>query len=215
LKDILFFFLTTVARTVLAGQNPNGVVSGLELWFKANAGTFGIPTVSAWSDQSINGNNVAGFGNPQLISVGLNYNPTIAFDGTGDYFKASAYIQSNLNAFFIVVKAGFSGVAAEGIFTIADNDPSVSYDGFNPKSGALLLMQGTTNNLRARIDNTNIVTKIGALDGKFSYSDVVAVNIETTNFMLAYSYTKQNEIVIPGNKIKFRSLLFNNKKYFQ
>jgi len=205
----------TVVPTVLAGQNPDGVVSGLELWFKANAETSGIPTVSAWSDHSPKGNNGAGFGNLQLISVGLNYNPTIAFDGTDDYFKASAYIQSNLNAFFIVVKAGFSGVAAEGIFTIVDNDPSVSYDGFNPKRGALLLRQGTTNNLRARIDNTNIVAKTGVLDGKFPYSNVVAVNIETTNFMLAYSHTTQNEIVISGNKIKFRSLLFNNKKYFQ
>jgi len=164
---IILLFVSPFFITALFGQVPGGVSSNLELWLKANTGTTGLPTVTAWADQSTASNNATASGNPQLVASGLNYNPTIAFDGTSDYFTANADIQSNLNGVFIVVKAGATGVAAEGILTIMDNDPAVTYDGANPKSGALFLRQGTTNKLRSRIDNVNIVTNTGALDGNF------------------------------------------------
>ena len=64
-------------------------------WYKANAGTNTTTTgasVNFWSDQSPNGYNVAQSGllRPTYNSSGINFNPTINFDGTQNLFKASA-----------------------------------------------------------------------------------------------------------------------------
>jgi uncharacterized repeat protein (TIGR01451 family) len=63
-------------------------------WYKANAGvnatTTGAP-VNFWSDQSPNGYNVAqsGAARPTYNTSGINFNPTINFDGTQNLFRAS------------------------------------------------------------------------------------------------------------------------------
>lgn len=165
---ILFTFSQLI--TTSSAQTPGGVSTNLEFWLKADAGTTGFPTVTAWADQSTVNNDATAAGNPQLVTSGLNYNPTVVFDGTGDYFSAPADIQSNFNGVFVVIKAGITGVQAEGFFTIMDN--LSTYDGANIESGALLLRTGTGSNLKARIDNVNILTNTGALDGNFHIHSV-------------------------------------------
>ena len=69
-KNTLYFFisiLVVVASSKSAqGQAPGGVNTNLTLWLKADAGTTGSPTVTAWDDQSGNGNNTTASGDPQL-----------------------------------------------------------------------------------------------------------------------------------------------------
>lgn len=74
-------------RTPLSPVGPGGVSSNLVLWLKANSGTTGSPTVTAWEDQSFSQNDASGYGDPQLVSNGINYNPAIDFDVVGDYFE--------------------------------------------------------------------------------------------------------------------------------
>jgi len=160
---------------------PGGVDSNLELWLKADAGTIGSPTVTDWTDQSPASNDAIAAGNPQLVTAGLNYNPSIAFDGSGDYFNAPADIQTNPNGVFVVGKLGTTGVAAEGIFSIMDDDISTTYDGANPESGALLLRQGTISRLRSRVDNVNVNSASGILDNQFH---IYAATMSATDMFL-------------------------------
>ncbi len=76
--------------SVQGSTGPGGVATNLTLWLKANAGTTGSPKVTAWDDQSGNGNNTTALGNPQLVSNAINYNPAIDFDGTDDFFETVA-----------------------------------------------------------------------------------------------------------------------------
>jgi hypothetical protein len=69
---------------------PGNVPDNLVLWLKADAGTTGSPTVTAWDDQSPNGYNTTASGDPQLVSSAINYNPGIDFDAAGDYFQTTA-----------------------------------------------------------------------------------------------------------------------------
>ena len=136
--NLLYIAILLISNGVIHAQTiaPGGIDTDLELWLKADKGTVGIPTVTNWTDQSPLGNSALAGGNPQLVTNGLNYNPSIAFDGTGDYFNAAADIQSNSNAVYVVNKVGSIGTPSEGIFSIMDDDISKTYDGANPESGA-------------------------------------------------------------------------------
>ncbi|MBT4775021.1 MAG: T9SS type A sorting domain-containing protein [Crocinitomicaceae bacterium] len=167
--NLLYIAILLISNGVIHAQTiaPGGIDTDLELWLKADKGTVGIPTVTNWTDQSPLGNSALAGGNPQLVTNGLNYNPSIAFDGTGDYFNAAADIQSNSNAVYVVNKVGSIGTPSEGIFSIMDDDISKTYDGANPESGALLLRQGAVSKLRSRVDNVNINSVSGILDDQF------------------------------------------------
>ncbi len=66
------------------GQAPGGVTSNLKLWLKADAGVTQSSGVSQWNDQSGNSlNATSGAGTrPAFVSNGLNFNPTLQFDGS-------------------------------------------------------------------------------------------------------------------------------------
>ena len=64
---------------------PGNVISNLQLWMRADAGTTLTGTdVDAWEDQSPNQFSAAsqGTADAQLITDGLNFNPTLRFSGT-------------------------------------------------------------------------------------------------------------------------------------
>lgn len=68
-----------------ADSGPGGVITNLVYWVKADYGTTGSPTVTAWLDQSSGPVNATSTGDPTLTSAAINFNPYIAFDGN-DYF---------------------------------------------------------------------------------------------------------------------------------
>ncbi|TAG95467.1 MAG: LamG domain-containing protein, partial [Bacteroidetes bacterium] len=81
--------LTNFARTGttsnwVGGQiaSPGGVSTNLRLWLKADAGVTQTTGVSQWNDQSPNGLNAVSGSNPTFVASGLNFNPTILFNGT-------------------------------------------------------------------------------------------------------------------------------------
>ena len=169
---IVLILLLLVATEALCQIAPGNEPTDLELWLKADNGAVGSPLVTGWTDQSPIGNNAIAFGNPQFVSNGINYNPTVAFDAVGDFFTAPSDIQSNSNGVFLVGRAATNGIGGEGMFSIMDNDPSSSYDGANPQSAAFLSRQGSGANIRTRVDNFNIITTPGGY-GSFQLYGVV------------------------------------------
>jgi hypothetical protein len=88
---------------------PAGVITGLSLWYKADAGTnvnvsnnF-ITGAGAWNDQGPFDRDIdAVNSDPQLVQGGANYNPTIVFDGD-DYMQIST---APNNTFYTALTAG-------------------------------------------------------------------------------------------------------------
>ena len=87
--------------TVLT-QTPGGINGDLAVWFRADAGIVGSPTVTGWDDQSSNSNDASTLGDPQLIPVGINYNPVVDFDGIGDNFTTGSRDLGNSLSYFVV-----------------------------------------------------------------------------------------------------------------
>lgn len=72
---------------------PAGIASNLELWLKANDGTDATAqdeVIGTWTDASEKGNHGTGRNNPEFQATGdgvVNYNPSVAFNGTSNYFE--------------------------------------------------------------------------------------------------------------------------------
>ncbi|GAB5525031.1 MAG: hypothetical protein Roseis2KO_29030 [Roseivirga sp.] len=75
------FFTIGTARNVCA---PGGVDSGLLLSLRGNAGITGTTNVTSWEDQSTNGFTASTVTGPELIENGINFNPTLQFNGTDE-----------------------------------------------------------------------------------------------------------------------------------
>lgn len=83
----------TIAGPSLSG--PAGVVTGLKIWLKADAGVTGTTPVTAWSDQAGGHADALQVGTaPDLISNGLNFNPVLRFNNS-DYLRISGGILQN------------------------------------------------------------------------------------------------------------------------
>jgi hypothetical protein len=168
--SILTYLLCGFSIEKTPGQVcPGGVCTDLELWLKADAGTTGDPTVTDWSDQSSDGNDATANGNPQLVDNARNYNQSIAFDGSGDYFIGDSDINSNTNSIFIVGKMDVyanTGRNNEGMYSIMTDDGS-TYDGANPASAAFMLRSGGSDNIKCRHDNSNLAVIPDAVDNEF------------------------------------------------
>ena len=163
---IILFFCCQINHAQSTGKIP--VCKDMEFWLKADAGiSLGPNAIQQWLNQSNSLNHPLVGGNPQWLGSALNYNPTVSLDGNGDFFKATADIQSNANGAFIVAKAGVSGIQGEGIFSIMDDDSSTTYDGANLQSAVFFARKGIGMRLRARIDNVDITDINGALDNQY------------------------------------------------
>jgi hypothetical protein len=82
-------------------------ISGLSLWLKADAGvTLSGSDVTAWADQSGNGNNASSEEGtrPTLVSNTLNSKPVLRFDGTGQKMDLTSSIGGTAYSIFIVCK---------------------------------------------------------------------------------------------------------------
>ncbi len=80
LADGQFF---TFGRIAVA---PGCVVSGLQMWLKADAGVTGSTAVTKWDDQSVNGRALVQntTGNAPAANATINFNPAFTFDGVND-----------------------------------------------------------------------------------------------------------------------------------
>ena len=82
-------------------------ISGLSLWLKADAGvTLSGSDVTAWADQSGNGNNASSEEEtrPTLVSNTLNAKPVLRFDGAGQKMAITSSIGGTAYSIFIVCK---------------------------------------------------------------------------------------------------------------
>ena len=95
-------------------------LSGLSLWLKADAGvTASGSSVTAWADQSGNGNNVTAYNNPQLVTNALNSKPVISFDGSGSYASFPISLtESTPRTIFIVGKYNDTNRGQEGFMAL-------------------------------------------------------------------------------------------------
>ncbi len=76
--------LSILLPSIALADSPGGVFANLSLWLKADAGTTGTASVTAWTDQSIGGSNATATTGPALVEDSINFNPALNFDGTDD-----------------------------------------------------------------------------------------------------------------------------------
>jgi Secretion system C-terminal sorting domain len=72
---------------------PGGVVPNMQFWVKGNTGVTGTTNVSLWADQSGANNNAfqaTPAQQPALVSVDVNYNPSVNFSGGTMYMSLTA-----------------------------------------------------------------------------------------------------------------------------
>ena len=109
----------SLPQTLAAGGFTPKKLSGLSLWLKADAGvTLSGSNVTAWADQSGNGNNATASGTPTLVANSLNSKSGISLDGEGsnDGFLTSPIFSLAYNtpiSLFGVVKASASTVKGD------------------------------------------------------------------------------------------------------
>jgi len=147
-------------------------LSGLSLWLKANAGVIlSGSNVTAWTDQSGNGNNVVGTAGYTASSI--NYLPTIDFNG-GDYLQNFDFPNLNQNnTIFIVIKPNnggngtiySQGNATNGLFFDGSSTPIyacpniqaiiTSSETINDGVSAILSVETNTYNSVLRINGTS------------------------------------------------------------
>lgn len=116
LFGVLFLLLFIVLPT--AAQSPGGVNTNLSLWLKADAGITTVGgNVSAWADQSGNGNNATqgtAANRPAYVTNDLNGNPVLDFI-TDDRLDGAAGF--NTQEYFLIIKPeyNYTSSSAAGI----------------------------------------------------------------------------------------------------
>jgi hypothetical protein len=111
----------TLTIAALGATGPGGVGASVtnRLWLRADAGTStttnGQP-VSAWNDQSGNGNNATqGTSANQPLFIAseplANNRPVLRFDGSDDWMQTETHLTNNVGTLMIVARktAGFGG----------------------------------------------------------------------------------------------------------
>ena len=93
--------------TFANGVGPGGVSANTVIWLRADGGvTESSNVVSAWADQSGNGNDATqgtGSFQPTFTASALNYNPSIHFDGSDDVLATSLSINASTYPDFTMI----------------------------------------------------------------------------------------------------------------
>jgi hypothetical protein len=111
--------ITATARKFLPSD-----ISNLSVWFKADAGVTATGlNVTAWADQSGNGNNAVAYNNPQVIANALNSKPVISFNGSTSYASFPISLAGNTpRTIFIVGKYNDpEGIQQEGFIALGNS----------------------------------------------------------------------------------------------
>jgi hypothetical protein len=109
----------------LLGTDPVAPVSGLRLWLDAGQGVTadGSGYVSAWADQSPNGNNAAQSSSgsrPQKITGAINGEPALRFDGSNDFLTVGNIASLTNPNFTYVVVGAFNSTSGDMAFLSRD-----------------------------------------------------------------------------------------------
>ncbi|MCV6631301.1 MAG: hypothetical protein OIF50_15725, partial [Flavobacteriaceae bacterium] len=118
LVSFLLFSFTTWSQV-----GPGGETTNLKLWFKADSGvTETSGTLSAWAEASNNTSVTETVnGDPQFTSIGINFNPYISFDGTGDQVLTGSHLDlSGQNAGSIFMVYATETVSRDVIFGVTN-----------------------------------------------------------------------------------------------
>ncbi len=123
LKAILILFLIGTVNNVIS-QSPGGVSTSLEFWLKSNAGiTESAGAISAWADSSTNGNNSTGAPNsPSFITNGINFNPSVAFDGVSERFDFANFTSGmTVGEIYYLIRSDRPKTTSNGLATWGNN----------------------------------------------------------------------------------------------
>lgn len=120
MKIFYFAFSFVVFSFHLAlAQFPGGVNTNLKAWFKAN-GTVNVSaasTVSSWNNEAAGGINLPNVkGQPQFVSSGFNFNPTVRFNGSEAIYSnptlGGNFFSTNGNTSFIAFTSALPSATA-------------------------------------------------------------------------------------------------------
>ncbi len=152
MKSIILFLLFLPLATF--SQAPGGVSSNIKLWVKAELGisTSGANIID-WDDQT-NTNTFSVTGTPKFASHDVNYNFSIAFDGSSR-FVGNTSIANTTHAFVVGKIANPSGVTASGALMGSTTVSSHQY--FFHTQGGTLYCGGNTNSIYTGYTSTNSV----------------------------------------------------------
>ena len=161
-------------------QAPGGVSSNLQMWVKANAGisTSGS-NVTGWTDQAAV-NTFSVTGTPQLLAAGLNYNPTVQFNGSSR-FSGNTSITNTTHAFAVGKIVNGSGVSGSGSLIGSTTNGSGDYF-FHTEGGTLYA--GNSGNYTGYSTSNTLPFNVYAEDfGKTpAASDIIRINgVNTAN----------------------------------
>jgi len=118
--------ITATARKFLPSD-----ISNLSVWFKADAGVTATGlNVTAWADQSGNGNNAVAYNNPQVIANALNGNPVVFFNGASQYAGFPISLEQDTpRTIFIVGKYNDLDGYQQGFLSLGNDDGYIFLQG--------------------------------------------------------------------------------------
>ncbi|EAW35516.1 Ig-like domain-containing protein [Lyngbya sp. PCC 8106] len=181
---------TSSAQVSLNVAEASGVpVTGLVLQLDANNGvTTNNGVVTGWADQSASGNDLTGFGDPTLVTNGLNGQNYISLDGNGDQFVRDSNL-SNLpsgnadRTVFMVAKYDGTG---NGGFTYGKNFTNEAFGLLVKNDGDLMVQAWGKNDADSNVDGTgagwltqSAVLQAGTLN---HYKDGTVIDTKTLTY---------------------------------
>lgn len=130
-----------VHYTIGSVEAPGGVSSNVSLWLDANEGVTGTTQISAWSDQSGNGNDASmstSTYRPNLETDLINFNDAVHFDGGDEYMQGNAGGYTDEMFVVLVPDAIVNSSAASQVpfTTTSVNSTAVTYIGLGTSTGA-------------------------------------------------------------------------------
>ena len=155
---------------------PGGVTGNLKVWLKADTGVTGTSPVTAWNDQSGNGNHATiqlATAGQTLNAAGLNFNPVVTLAGTGGLQGTFGVpVMSNNISAFIVMKPVQAGSASGRAWSINLNGQA---DSNNSASAVLFYRVGTS----IRTHRANVA--LGTVPNVFDRAGVFASHFKGGN----------------------------------
>nr|WP_321412000.1 LamG-like jellyroll fold domain-containing protein [uncultured Allomuricauda sp.] len=153
LADGDYFTLAKVA------EGPGGIITNLSLWLKADSGF----TPAQWNDQSEFNNNVIQASTnlqPAEKTNGINFNPTVVFDGS-DLMQTGAGVMTSTE----LVDTNSSNANSQFIVFKSTGAPGTIYNYSNSSGGSYSTGAGTNGNLFL----TNRYGNSGAVNNDIAY----------------------------------------------
>lgn len=174
MKFILLLLLSFNIFFLCYSQSPGGISSNLQMWVKSDAGLSSSGSnITGWTDQTAV-NTFSVTGTPQLVAAGLNYHPTVQFDGSSR-FSGNTSIANTTHAFAVGKIVNESGTFASG--ALIGNTTLASGDYFFHTEGGRLYAGNMANYTAYNTSNTLPFNIYSEDFGKTpAASDIIRIN---------------------------------------